>query len=516
MAELNVNDISISTINPTDKVFGFSPTASKAPTVNTLLGAAPGVMATGTCATAAATALKEVTSANWTDKAGQSILIEFSTANTADDVSISINQGTAIPVYVLNSSSRLGAGAIPAGAMIFTLNADGTKFYAHTDVVSKSDFQIKHADGSIKYFGNTLQDGFINTITNANLAIPPRANSKANFMLLDNNTNTPDTTKYWQIECITYGISGSPATQYFEQTARALGQGTVIEYKRSGNVSGDYSASATVTWGSWQKITPSASISSGSTDPVTGDAINTALSAKQDALVSGTSIKTVAGTSLLGSGNIAVATLSGANAGAVCSTEKATAAKEVTIDGFSLFTGVTVKVMFSNGNSAASPTLNVSSTGDIDIKVNKAGSKVTPINHTGYWRGASSTSSEMWQPNTILELMYDGTDWVISGNPVVESYYASNKGYSVYADGLIEQWQNNVSNNGGLVEVTLPIHYSSANYSIIAVDERSEIRAGTSTALYVSTYSDTKTYSGFTLCQYNSSSFTASWNTKGY
>ena len=266
-------------------------------------------------------------------------------------------------------------------------------------------------------------------------------------MLLDNNTNTPDTTKYWQIECITYGIAGTPATQYFEQTARALGQGTVIEYKRSGNVSGDYSASATVTWGSWQKITPSASISSGSTDPVTGDAINTALSGKQDALVSGTSIKTVAGTSLLGSGNIAVATLSGANAGAVCSTAKATAAKEVTIDGFSLFTGVTVKVMFSNGNSAASPTLNVSSTGDIDIKVNKAGSKVTPINHTGYWRGASSTSSEMWQPNTILELMYDGTDWVISGNPVVESYYTANNSYSVYADGLIEQWVSSEYSN---------------------------------------------------------------------
>lgn len=441
MAELNVNDISISTIDPTDKVFGFSSTASKAPTVNKLLSAAPGVMATGTCATAASTALKEVTSSDWVGSPGQSIIIEFSTVNTADDITISINQGTAIAVYALNSSLRLGAGAIPAGAMIFTLNADGTKFYAHTDVVSKSDFQIKHADGSIKYFGKTSQDGFINTITNANLAIPPKENSKANFILLDNNTNTPDTSKYWQIECITYGINGTPPTQYFEQTARALGQGTVLEYIRSGRLNNSYSSSATVTWGSWQQMTPGTSIIPGTTWPVTSGAISTALSGKQETLVSGTNIKTVAGTSLLGSGNIAVATMSGANAGGICSTAKATAAKTVSIDGFSLFTGVTVKVMFSNGNSAASPTLNVSSTGDIDIKVNKAGSKVTPINHTGYWRGASSTSSEMWQPKTILELMYDGTDWVIIGNPVVESYYASNKGYSVYADGKIEQWR---------------------------------------------------------------------------
>lgn len=459
MAELNVNDISISTINPTDKVFGFSSTESKAPTVKKLLSAAPGVMATGTCATAASTALKEVTSSDWVGSPGQSIIIEFSTENTADDITISINQGTAIAVYALNSSLRLGAGAIPAGAMIFTLNADGTKFYAHTDVVSKSDFQIKHADGSIKYFGKTSQDGFINTITNANLAIPPKENSKANFILLDNNTNTPDTSKYWQIECITYGINGTPPTQYFEQTARALGQGTVLEYIRSGSLSNSYSSSVTVIWGSWQKITPSTSIASGSTDPVTSNAINTALSGKQATLVSGTNIKTVAGTSLLGSGNIAVATMSGANAGAVCTTAKGISLKQVTIDGFTEYEGVTIKVMFQNGNgfvstqnSGFNPLLKVGSNGNAyPILVPSAGTLISPKNHTGYWRGASSFSTEMWQPYTTLELMlvtYSSTisdtsytkAWVVMGNPVVESWYSSTAGYTVFADGLIVQW----------------------------------------------------------------------------
>lgn len=507
MAELNVNDISISTINPTDKVFGFSPTASKAPTVNTLLSAAPGVMATGTCATADSTALKEVTSSDWVGSPGQSIIIEFSTANTADDITISINQGTAVAVYALNSSLRLGAGAIPAGAMIFTLNADGTKFYAHTDVVSKNDFQIKHADGSIKYFGNSSQDGFINSIKNANLAIPPKANSKANFILLDNNTNTPDTSKYWQIECITYGINGTPPIQYFEQTARALGQGTVLEYKRSGSLSNSYSSSATVTWGSWQQITPGTSIVPGTTWPVTSDSISTALSRKQEALVSGTNIKTVAGTSLLGSGNIAVATMSGANAGGICNTAKATAAKVVSINGFSLYTGATVKVMFSNGNNGITPTLNVNSTGAISIKVINNGIKkgigieandaYVKSQKYGYWQGASSKSYQIWAPNTILEFIYDGTDWVIIGNPVVASYYTSDYGYIVYADGLIKQWCS-VNTNSDKNTHTFKIDFSNTNWWGIYLPESSNSGDDDSDVIDWYINKEEKTKSGFT------------------
>lgn len=145
MAELNVNDITTNTIDPTDKVYGFNANESKAPTVQTLLGAAPGIMAVGTCATAAATAAKAVTSANWTDKPGQSILIEFTNANTANNVTLSINQGNAIPVYYLNcATEQISGNAIPAGAVIFTLNAAGNKFYAHlTKTLSAVDTTSK-------------------------------------------------------------------------------------------------------------------------------------------------------------------------------------------------------------------------------------------------------------------------------------------------------------------------------------------------------------------------------------
>ena len=174
---------------------------------------------------------------------------------------------------------------------------------------------------------------------------------------------------------------------------------------------------------------------------------------------------------------------SAGNAGAICNTAKATVAKTVTINNFNLYDGVTVKVMFKNGNSGALPTLNVNGTGAHRIVANKGGSYYQVINHTGYWRGASSTSSEMWQANTIIELMYvSGTYsieggspvsglWVIVGNPVVESYYTTDKGYSVYADGLIEQWGNysGRSGTGVLRTIVFPIQYANTYVPMLTI-----------------------------------------------
>ena len=167
--------------------------------------------------------------------------------------------------------------------------------------------------------------------------------------------------------------------------------------------------------------------------------------------------------------------MSASNAGALCSTDKTTQAKDVTLTGFALYAGVTVKVMFVNGNSADYPMLNVNNTGAKFIKVIKAGAKIYPVNHTGYWRGASGTGTEMWQPYTILELMYDGTDWVIVGNPTVESYSSDTVGYTVKADGLIEQWGKGITgpNDVESTRIKHAIRMGNTNYSVacIAVSE---------------------------------------------
>lgn len=179
-----------------------------------------------------------------------------------------------------------------------------------------------------------------------------------------------------------------------------------------------------------------------------------------------TSITVSADASLSPTSNNAVqnsAVCAGLNMGGICSTSISTTAKTVDIPGFVKQVGAKVTVMFKYGNSVANPTLNVSGTGAASIIIIKNGIQEAPINHTGYWRGAASTSSEMWQPFTVLDLIYTGTDWLICGNPVVESYEdAGGNGYTVYADGKIEQW--GYESGDGNHTTTFKVAYTTTNY----------------------------------------------------
>lgn len=81
---------------------------------------------------------------------------------------------------------------------------------------------------------------------------------------------------------------------------------------------------------------------------------------------------------------------------ATCSTASATAAKVAVCTGFKLTTGATVLVKFSNTNSAASPTLNVNSTG------------AKPI--VAY--GTTAIQAYAWKAGQTVMAVYDGTSWV--------------------------------------------------------------------------------------------------------
>ena len=85
----------------------------------------------------------------------------------------------------------------------------------------------------------------------------------------------------------------------------------------------------------------------------------------------------------------------------VCSTAAATAAKTVTIDfsgTLALFTGLTVRVKFTNANTAANPTLNVNGTGAVPIMA----------------FGSTNAPLDAWDAGQVVELTYDGTNWQLS------------------------------------------------------------------------------------------------------
>ena len=93
---------------------------------------------------------------------------------------------------------------------------------------------------------------------------------------------------------------------------------------------------------------------------------------------------------------------------ATCTTSGGTAAKVATISSingatpqFELFTGLTVRVKFSNSNTVANPTLNVNGTG------------AKPIIRYGTTI-PGTTAATSWSAGAIVALTYDGTSWVMN------------------------------------------------------------------------------------------------------
>lgn len=119
--------------------------------------------------------------------------------------------------------------------------------------------------------------------------------------------------------------------------------------------------------------------------------------------------------------------------GVICSDDGRDKTAEVF--GFNLITGAVIRVLFSRANSEGNTTLNVNRTGPKQIKVYRHGSKVilgTSTDKDGTVRG--------WDAGTTLNLIYDGVDWVVMGNPVLLSFFGADGGYIKYANGLLIQW----------------------------------------------------------------------------
>lgn len=119
-------------------------------------------------------------------------------------------------------------------------------------------------------------------------------------------------------------------------------------------------------------------------------------SAYQKTLVSGTNIKTVNGNSLLGSGDLEISGGAQTTWWGTSSTSAGTATKVVVCEGFTLTAGAIISILFSVGNEAAVPTLNVNSTGVIPIRIGDSAPS---------W----SNNTLKWSMGSVLTFVYDGT-----------------------------------------------------------------------------------------------------------
>lgn len=118
--------------------------------------------------------------------------------------------------------------------------------------------------------------------------------------------------------------------------------------------------------------------------------------AYQEKLESGTNIKTVNGNSLLGNGDLEISGGAQTTWWGTSSTSAGTAAKVVVCEGFTLTAGAIISILFSAGNEAAVPTLNVNSTGVIPIRIGDSAPS---------W----SNNTLKWSMGSVLTFVYDGT-----------------------------------------------------------------------------------------------------------
>lgn len=113
-----------------------------------------------------------------------------------------------------------------------------------------------------------------------------------------------------------------------------------------------------------------------------------------------------------------------ANTGMVhtCSNASEAQEKTVSIPGFTLTQGACIRVVFNNGNSVLYPTLNVNSTGAHQI-MGARGSLDVRIESDSDIQAQPGLGVASWDTGTVLDLYYDGTYWIVIGDPIVKRFY---------------------------------------------------------------------------------------------
>ena len=105
-----------------------------------------------------------------------------------------------------------------------------------------------------------------------------------------------------------------------------------------------------------------------------------------------------------------------------CSTASGTREKTVSIPGFTLTSGACIRVKFLYGNKAKFPTLNVNNTGAHQI-LGSRGSLQILIESASDISVQSGLGVCSWDTGIVLDLYYDGANWVVIGDPIVKKFY---------------------------------------------------------------------------------------------
>ena len=134
-------------------------------------------------------------------------------------------------------------------------------------------------------------------------------------------------------------------------------------------------------------------------------------------------------------------------------------------DNFTVWDTITFQILGDSVSSVAVTQINLTFAG-----------KSGPIRtKSGYFKSHEYTSANpnydasyphvIWTEGTTITLTWSGIDWVVMGNPEVDSYHDANgNGYKVYADGYIEQWGHYTYWADLNADENLQVCFSNTNY----------------------------------------------------
>lgn len=131
----------------------------------------------------------------------------------------------------------------------------------------------------------------------------------------------------------------------------------------------------------------------------------------------------------------------------VCSSTETTSSKTAILQNFVLVTGATVRVKFNNANSADDATLN------IDARNGNSSAYVgaKPI----YYKGRPVSAINSWDAGEILDLVYDGTNWITIGSNRLLTYQTCSDCNNAVEPGvyICTMANNSPAQYGGLVVI---------------------------------------------------------------
>ena len=127
-------------------------------------------------------------------------------------------------------------------------------------------------------------------------------------------------------------------------------------------------------------------------------------------------------------------------------------------------TGSVVRITFryalQSTNAISSVSLNYGGCDGV-IKAARGGALVNVASHVFTGGDYSATyKNKVWDAYTTLELMWDGTNWIVMGNPVLCSYLSETQSYTVYANGLIEQQYKKTTLSSGNVDISFNVQFT--------------------------------------------------------